>query len=94
MFEIYLPQSLCVGVANMLANKFATMRFGKIVAVTEAMPPHELLVNQFEITDAEFDLLRSVRSLDSSIDSLQYIHILAEELENKRVRTIKAIHDN
>ena len=71
----------------MLANKFATMRFGKIVAVTEAMPPLTF-GKSVEITDAEFDLLRSVRSPDSSMNS-QYIHILAKGLENKRVRTIR-----
>ena len=52
----------------MLANKFATMRFGKIVAVTEAMPPLTF-GKSVEITDAEFDLLRSVRSPDSSMNS-------------------------
>lgn len=42
------------------ALKFATVRKGKIVAINDAYPPHELNLNQFEITDEEFALLKSI----------------------------------
>lgn len=51
----------------MMVEYFATVRDGKVVAITQANPPHELYENQIALTSHEFTLLRNIRRLDGDI---------------------------
>lgn len=64
------------------AEKFATVHNGIIVAITDATPSHELLPNQFELTTAEYLLLRAVSSFDEA-DLVAKIHRLADQIQLK-----------
>lgn len=43
------------------ARYFATVDKGQIVTIAEAIPDHELLENQFALTEQEYALLHCVR---------------------------------
>lgn len=53
----------------MKALKFATVINEKIVGITDAFPEHDLLQNQFPLTEAEYKLLQAVKDI-SEIDGL------------------------
>ena len=57
------------------AEYFATVSNGKIVMLTEAHPPHELLENQIMLTGAEFRLIEVSKTLEDAkklIGSIEY----------------------
>jgi len=51
-----------------MSEYFAQVNGNKIVAVTQAFPPHELTENQIDLTKAEFDFLS-----DYSLDEAEII---------------------
>lgn len=57
------------------ALNFATVRNGKIVAINQAYPPHELKPNQFALEEDEFYLLKAVNNKDPKADIMD---VLAE----------------
>lgn len=68
---------------------FANVRNGKIVTVVSAVPPHELLPSQIELTKEEYNILSRAliggRSLDSVIELLLGVQKKAAEHEaNKK----------
>ena len=53
-----------------IAEKFATVISGKIVAINDATPAHELTPNQFPLTTEEFYLLRAVSGANGNVIEL------------------------
>ncbi len=54
-----------------LAERFATVVNGKIVAINDnATPAHELTPNQFPLTNEEFYLLRAVSGANGNVIEL------------------------
>lgn len=58
------------------ANFFATVsKDGRVLSITNANPPHELLSNQIMLTESEFYLLHAVKSIEEAkkmIRSIEY----------------------
>lgn len=53
-----------------LAEKFATVVNGKIIAINDATPAHELTQNQFPLTSEEFYLLHAVSGANGNVIEL------------------------
>lgn len=66
----------------MKAQYFATVYNKKIVALNDANPPHELLPNQFALTQQEYLMLRAVRPIDG-MDLVTHVHSIAEQVQSK-----------
>ena len=58
------------------AERFASVVNGRLVALTEAFPPHELKDNQIELTRDEFTLLKSLPIHTSGANPIEGIQIL------------------
>lgn len=58
------------------AERFASIVNGRLVALTEAFPPHELKANQIELTRDEFTLLKSLPIHPSGVDIVEGIELL------------------
>lgn len=64
------------------SERFATVRNGKIVATTIATPHHELKPNQFEITEEEYYLLKSIHPKNNE-DILDVIMLMCLSLDER-----------
>ena len=62
-------------------EKFATIHKGRIVAITDALPLHELKQNQIEISKEEYELIRNVESLEAAKEIIKSLE--------KRISKIK-----
>jgi hypothetical protein len=55
---------------NKLVEYFAQVQDGDIVAITYALPAHELTENQIELTKEEYYLLKSVHGANGNVVEL------------------------
>lgn len=55
---------------NKLAEFFAQVRDGDVVAITQALPKHELTENQIELTKEEYYLLKSIHGANGNVVEL------------------------
>ena len=73
-----------------MSIQFATVSDGSIVALGDATSPHPLKNNQFFLTEQEYMVLMAVRREDDWEEALLRI---IESIEEKRMATVRKIHD-
>ena len=66
---------------NGRVEKFATIYEDRIVAIADAILPHELKENQIEISKEEFQLINNVESIEKAKEMIKSLE--------KRIRKIK-----
>jgi hypothetical protein len=76
----------------MKAERFATIRDGRIVALTDAFPAHELKYDQIPLSKDEYNLIKSLPIYAVGInldDGLRMISEIARKVYEKSEELVK-----